>query len=224
MRFRILIPLSLMGVACLLPHAGPGGLLERSTPDVWAVFVHLVVPGALAVALAVLWPRQSWYRSVLALAGCLLLAQVARMVLFALPSGHQIWNRLLSDSKDQFLLVLSLSMQLGCGLLAFTAARIVVRRAAQPAAAAARSAADDPSGGPGAVMLVRIAFTRSLAEAGRIQSLLESRGFHPMPVDSSSHVSVAGAELGYHVEIPRREARSACAFLKQAGLGNCLAT
>ena len=71
-------------------------------------------------------------------------------------------------------------------------------------------------------MLVRIAFTRPFAEAGRIRSLLESRGFHPLPVDSSSHVTVGGAEQGFHVEIPKAEAKAAIALLSQAGLGRSL--
>ncbi|HEX6812422.1 MAG TPA: hypothetical protein VF384_12410 [Planctomycetota bacterium] len=141
MRLRILVPLVLSGGACLLPHAGPGGLLERSPPDLWAVSVHVVAPSALAVALAVLWPRQSWHRSVLVLAACLLLAQIVRLVLFALPSRQQVLDRLLTDSKDQFLLALSLSMQVAAGLLMFTAARIVVRRVAPAAAADAPTTA-----------------------------------------------------------------------------------
>ena len=68
-------------------------------------------------------------------------------------------------------------------------------------------------------MLVRIAFTRSFPEAGRIQSLLEAGGFHPLPVDSSSHLSVGGTEQGYYVEIPRTEAKAATEFLRQEGLG-----
>jgi len=71
-------------------------------------------------------------------------------------------------------------------------------------------------------MFVRIAFVRNFSEAGRIQSLLESEGFHPMPVDSSSHITVAGAEQGYHVEIPETEAEAARAFLEKKGFGNWL--
>lgn len=50
----------------------------------------------------------------------------------------QLWGRLLRDSKDQFLLALSLSMQLGSGLLVLTACKVVIRRAARQAAAAER--------------------------------------------------------------------------------------
>ena len=71
-------------------------------------------------------------------------------------------------------------------------------------------------------MLVRIAFSRSLAEAGRIQSLLEAEGFHPLPVNSSSHVTVGGADHGYYVEIPKTEALAAGVFLHQQGLGRSL--
>ena len=46
-------------------------------------------------------------------------------------------------------------------------------------------------------MFVRIAFASSQVDAGRIQSLLESAGFHPVPVNTSSHFMVGGAEQGY---------------------------
>lgn len=71
-------------------------------------------------------------------------------------------------------------------------------------------------------MFVRIAFTWNLAEAGRIQSLLESGGYHPARVDTSSNVTVAGAEQGYDVEVPETEANAAIDFLKQEGLSKCL--
>jgi len=71
-------------------------------------------------------------------------------------------------------------------------------------------------------MFVRIAFTRSLAEAGRVKSLLESRGFHPAPMDAFSHVPVAGPEQGFHVEILNTEVKAACSLLRQEGLGRCL--
>ena len=69
----------------------------------------------------------------------------------------------------------------------------------------------------------RIAFSNSVVEAGQIQALLESEGFHPMPINSSAHVTVAGAEQGYHVEIPAAEAEAASALLERAGFGQCLA-
>ena len=71
-------------------------------------------------------------------------------------------------------------------------------------------------------MFVRIAFTHSLAEAGRVKSLLEARGLHPAPMDTSSHVTVAGPEQGFHVEILNTEVKAACSLLKQEGLGRCL--
>ena len=71
-------------------------------------------------------------------------------------------------------------------------------------------------------MFVRIAFARSQVEAGRLQSLLESGGFHPVPVNTSSHFMVGGAEQGYYVEIPKTEAKAAYAFLKEEGMAKCL--
>lgn len=71
---------------------------------------------------------------------------------------------------------------------------------------------------------VRIAFTRSVVEAGRIQSLLAAKGFHPAPVATSAHLTVAGADQGYHVEVPRTEAVAVAAVLRAEGLGKCLMT
>ena len=137
MTLRVLVLSLVLGVACLVPHAGPGGLLERLPPEPEAVVVHVVVPFLLAIAMAVLWPRMSWRRAALALALGLLLGQVARLAIFASHAHSQLWDRLLGDSKDQFLLALSLSMQLASGLLVLTACTLVIRRAAHRAAAAA---------------------------------------------------------------------------------------
>jgi|SoiMethySBSTD1v2_1073268.scaffolds.fasta_scaffold00670_37 hypothetical protein len=138
MTLRVLVLAAVLGVACFVPHAGPGGLLERLPPAPDAVLVHVVVPSLLAIALAVLWPRLLWRRAALALVLGLLLGQVARMAVFA-PHAHlqKSWGRLLTDSKDQFLLALSLVMQIGSGLLVLTVCKVVVRRAARRAAAAA---------------------------------------------------------------------------------------
>jgi hypothetical protein len=73
-------------------------------------------------------------------------------------------------------------------------------------------------------MFVRIAFTPNQVEAGEIHSALESGGFHPAPIDYSAHISVAGAEQGYHVEVPRPEAPAACEFLRQEGFAPLLNT
>jgi hypothetical protein len=148
MTLRVLGLCAVLGVACFVPHAGPGGLLERfpHAPD--AVVVHVVVPFLLAIALAVMWPHLSWIRAALALALGLLPGQVARMAVLASHAQlqqSQLWGRLLTDSKDQFLLALSLVMQIGSGLLVLTGCKLVVRRVAQPAAAAA-----EPRGTPGA--------------------------------------------------------------------------
>jgi hypothetical protein len=69
---------------------------------------------------------------------------------------------------------------------------------------------------------VRIAFARNVVEAGRIQSLIECKGFHPAPVATASHLTVAGADQGYYVEVPRTEAVAVAALLRAEGLGKCL--
>jgi hypothetical protein len=71
---------------------------------------------------------------------------------------------------------------------------------------------------------IRIAFARNAVEAGRIQSLIESKGFHPAPVATAAHVAFAGADQGYCVEVPSTEAVAVAALLRAEGLGKCLMT
>ncbi len=62
--------------------------------------------------------------------------------------------------------------------------------------------------------------TTSLLEAGELQSLLKEKGFHPSEVDDSSHVTLAGADQVYYVEIPEAEAEAAIEFLESRGFGH----
>ena len=71
-------------------------------------------------------------------------------------------------------------------------------------------------------MFVCIAFIQSLSEAGRIHSLLESEGFHPVPMDYFSHITFAGVDKGYKIETPKTEADAARSFLKEMGFGRYL--
>ena len=68
-------------------------------------------------------------------------------------------------------------------------------------------------------MFVKICLTPELAEAGLLQTRLESEGFHPLEVQISAHVSLAGADHVYYVEVPESEAQSARAWLAGNGYG-----
>ena len=46
-----------------------------------------------------------------------------------------------------------------------------------------------------------------------IISLLKSDGFNPLDIDSSSHISFAGADLYYYVQVPEQEYKKAKEFL-----------
>lgn len=63
----------------------------------------------------------------------------------------------------------------------------------------------------------KVAFVPSQLDAGIIVSLLHAHGVHAMPIDCSGHVSVAGAEQGYHVEVPTKDADAAVKLLRQEG-------
>lgn len=69
----------------------------------------------------------------------------------------------------------------------------------------------------------KICSIREVTEAGTIHSFLESRGFHPRPLDTSSHITgVGGADLWYHIEVPGSEKAEAQRILEQCGWGRAL--
>ena len=66
-------------------------------------------------------------------------------------------------------------------------------------------------------MFKRLVQVRTFPEAGHIRSLLVKNGFHPPEVDASAHVTVAGADQVYYVELPDDEVHAALQFLRDAG-------
>jgi hypothetical protein len=58
-------------------------------------------------------------------------------------------------------------------------------------------------------MEIRIASFRDQVSAGMIHEILTSRGMHPRPLDTASHISIAGADLWYHIYVPKEEAEKA---------------
>ncbi len=71
-------------------------------------------------------------------------------------------------------------------------------------------------------MFKRFAQVRTFPEAGHIRSVLVENGFHPPPVDASAHVTIAGADQVYYVELPEDELAAALHFLRDAGLDNLI--
>ena len=61
----------------------------------------------------------------------------------------------------------------------------------------------------------RIYACKSSAEAGMIISLLNSEGFNPLDLYTSSHVGFAGADIWYYVQIPEKQYELAKNFLMQ---------
>ena len=59
--------------------------------------------------------------------------------------------------------------------------------------------------------------TRDYGEAVTTISLLMASGFHPLELQTSSHVSIAGADVYYYVQVSDEESESAKEFLKDAG-------
>ena len=58
---------------------------------------------------------------------------------------------------------------------------------------------------------------QSAAEAEMMIAALRAAGFHPVDLDRSSHFTLAGADVSFHVEVPTEEAEEARDFLKSYG-------
>lgn len=72
-------------------------------------------------------------------------------------------------------------------------------------------------------MNIRLYAAQSPLDAEIVISLLRSHGLHPPDLAWSPHVSLAGGELCYDVNIPATEAASAVAILQAKGLVQGLA-
>ncbi len=57
-------------------------------------------------------------------------------------------------------------------------------------------------------MFKKIYAFKNSAEAGMLISLLKSNGFHPLDLQTSAHVSMAGADTFYYVQVPEKEYES----------------
>ena len=71
-------------------------------------------------------------------------------------------------------------------------------------------------------MYTRICSAITMSRADEIQSILEENGLHPLPVQASGHIFLAGADQAYFVEVPESEAEEARRFLTGVGYGQDL--
>ena len=71
-------------------------------------------------------------------------------------------------------------------------------------------------------MSVRICSAITMWKADEIQSILEERGLHPLPVRLSPHVFAHGADQAYYVEVPDSEAEEARRILSERGYSHDL--
>lgn len=68
----------------------------------------------------------------------------------------------------------------------------------------------------------RIYFSKNLGEVETVNALLKANGYNPFESQISDHVSIAGADMFYYVQIPENEYDSAKDFLKRQGCKNIL--
>ena len=64
-------------------------------------------------------------------------------------------------------------------------------------------------------MLKKIYAFKSSAEAGLMVSLLKTNKFHPLDVQTASHLAFAGADMWYYVQVPESEYDEIKKFLVQ---------
>ena len=71
-------------------------------------------------------------------------------------------------------------------------------------------------------MFKNIYFSKDIGETGLIISLLKENGYHPLDLQTAPHVSLAGADILYYVQIPDNEFEAAKDLLKNQGYKNII--
>jgi hypothetical protein len=56
--------------------------------------------------------------------------------------------------------------------------------------------------------------TQTAIEADLLISALRSEGYHPLDLLTAGHISVGGADISYHIQVPTDELAQVGAFLK----------
>lgn len=69
----------------------------------------------------------------------------------------------------------------------------------------------------------RLCSYRDYSMAGLAHAVLVKHGLHPMPLDESAHVFIAGANQFYDIRVPIDEYHHGAKILRDIGLGNDVA-
>lgn len=56
--------------------------------------------------------------------------------------------------------------------------------------------------------------TRTAIEADLLISALRSEGLHPLDLQTAGHISLGGADVSYHIQVPTSELDQVAEFLK----------
>lgn len=62
--------------------------------------------------------------------------------------------------------------------------------------------------------LIRVAYSADMGVALVMKSLLESEGINTLDIASGGHVSIAGADQGYYIEVLAEDATAAIKLLR----------
>ena len=56
--------------------------------------------------------------------------------------------------------------------------------------------------------------TRTAIEADLLISALRAEGLHPLDLETAGHISLGGADISYHIQVPTSELAQVAEFLK----------
>jgi len=66
---------------------------------------------------------------------------------------------------------------------------------------------------------LRIAHAYDIGTAAVMKSVLESEGIEVLDIGRAGHLSIAGADLGYYIEVAPGQRHQACRILRDHELG-----
>ncbi len=72
-------------------------------------------------------------------------------------------------------------------------------------------------------MEIRLCIFREQSVAGLVEDFLRQNGLHPRPLNTSGHISMAGAGQWYDLWVPKEEKEKAREVLSAAGYQESLA-
>ena len=69
-------------------------------------------------------------------------------------------------------------------------------------------------------MFVKVYTESNFSIAALLVNELDNNGFHPMKLNTSEHISLAGSDTSYFIEVPQSEAKAVKEFLIANGYSN----